>query len=171
MTGSIRRGRAIIAAALFLLVACCFAIYYGSNYLRLSPDRLSPSIRNEYTFWFLFVGPVLAVGAWWTYPRSARWIVAAYGLLALLFAYFSVLFIFVPLFVSHEFTENHLALALMGAVFGLPTALFVAVGCVLAFSSSVRDFGNYRRQLQQDAFRKRQEEFRKRQEDMGQIGG
>ena len=58
-------------------------------------------------------------------------------------------------------------LALMATFFGLSTALLVAVCYVLALSANVRDFGNYRRELYQEALRKRHEVFRKRQEEMG----
>ncbi len=161
MTGSIRWGRVIVVAALLLLVACSFAIYYGVYHLGLVHEQPSPSVRDRDTVLGLVAAPLLAFGAWWSYPRSARWIVAAYGLLALLFGYFSVMFLFVPLFVSDQFPDNNVAgieLTLMGSVLGISAALFAAVGCLLAFSRSVRDFGNYRRESQQAAFRKRHEE-------------
>src|SRR5262249_6123293 len=144
-----------VAAALLLLVASCFAMYYGIYHLGLVLDNPSSSILEKDTFLFLFAAPLLALGGWWIYPSSARWILAAYGLLALLFAYFSVVFLFVPFFFPHDPDNNFAGVGhvLVGSVFGLSTALFAAVGCVLAFSPSVRDFGNYRRALQ-----KRQEE-------------
>jgi hypothetical protein len=160
MTGSIQRGRVTVAAALILLVALSFGIYYLGRVL----GRPWPS--SEDTFWFLFAAPLLAIGGWWGYPRAAWCILAAYGLLALLCAYFSVVFLVVPLlFADKHFPD--VGLVLMASAFGLSAALFAAVCYVLAFSASVRDFGNYRLDLQQEALRKRQEVFRKRQEEKG----
>jgi hypothetical protein len=139
-------------------VALSFAIYYLGQVL----GRLRPS--SEDTFLFLFAAPLLAIGGWWGYPRSAWCILAAYALLALLCAYFGAVFLVVPLlFAGNHFPD--VALIVMTSAFGLSAVLSAAVCYVLAFSASVRDFGNYRRGLQQEALRKRAEVFRKRQEE------
>jgi hypothetical protein len=164
MTGSIRRGRLIVVAALVVLVALSFAIYYlGRLEAHDGQVRTKPS-SSEDTVWFLLAAPLLAIGGWRGYPRTGWCILAAYGLLALLCAYFSVVFLVVPLLFAGDnpllFADARalgVGLVLMGSVFGFSAALFAAVCYVLAFSPSVRDFGKYCREVQQEAAQKRQQ--------------
>jgi hypothetical protein len=74
-----------------------------------------------------------------------------------------VLLVVPLLFAGNQFPE--VGLVLKAFATGLSAALFAAVCYVLAFSASVRDFGNYRRDLRREALRKRQEVLLKRQEE------
>ncbi len=155
MTGSIRRGRLIVVATLVVLLALSFAIYYLARFeVHAGQLRTKPS-SSEDTVWFLLAAPLLAIGGWRGYPRTKWCILAAYGLLPLLCAYFSVVFLVVPLLFSGD--RPDVGLVVMASVSGLSSALFAGVCYVLAFSPSVRDFGQYCREVQQEAIQKRQQ--------------
>jgi hypothetical protein len=157
MTASIWRGQIIVGASLVVLVAFCFAMYYGGYHLGLLVDT---STRAKDALMFLFAAPLFALGGWWIYPRSKGWILAAYGVLVMLFAYSSVVFLFVPSMLPIAPADNIVAdgFVLMGLMFGIATMFFAGIVCVLVFSASVRDFGNYRRGLHQETLRKTQGE-------------
>jgi hypothetical protein len=145
MTASIRRGQIIVVASLLLLVAFCFFMYYAGYHLG---QALDTSTEAKDALYFLFAAPLFALGGWWTYPRSKGWILAAYGLLALLCAFVSVRFFVVPLLFGDSDVPGF-ALGLMASAFAVLAALFTMMFYVLAFSASVRDYGNYCRDLKQ----------------------
>jgi hypothetical protein len=165
MTGSIRRGRLIVVAALVVLVLLSFAIYYLARLeVHDGQVRTKPFSSSENTVWLLLAPPLLAIGFWRGYPATGWCIVSFYGLLALLCAYFSVMLLVIPLLFAGDnpalFADASalgVGFVLMGSVFGFSAAMFAAVCYVLAFFPSVRDFGKYCRELQQEALPNRQQ--------------
>ena len=149
MTASIRRGRVIVAAALILLVAC-FIPFAIINLVRVLAES-SPSFGDI----FLFALPLFLFGTWrgWPTVGTARTgLVFGYGVLAFVCAGFSVFWL-VTWGLMGDLPPAPPDGLVLGSVFVLPAAVFAAVTYVLAFSPSVRDFWNYRRDVNQEEFR------------------